>query len=495
MRAETPRLRPPRWPSGLVPWTQAVQAFLEKLSQAAKVQIEIQGATRSESGAEITLDLSTNSRGTASGETSTQDAPRWPRALVPWKKTVQSHTEKLAAAAGVQIEIFGTTRAQSGTEPTLEIAPPTNTSSTRSTVSKQAATAPRWPTSHAAWCRALQDFIERIASALQTRLELAGAARSSGGGKLVFALKTQTAPQSITLRLDIQSQEAYVFYCAGVLDDDGDPYTAVSTVEHWTNGDITYTTTQPDPGPHTSTPTVPPHDCNSAINTDDRDPLFNYGSLVSTDAPTYTDALNANLRTLALAALEIIGDPTPGVAFAITASASTDIIQAVAHGLDNDDRVIFPRLIGGLGLTAGTSPYYVRDKTPDTFKVATTIGGAAVDITTPITAGTCRKEVADLTAVTRTWLDNATPPTDIAHNLGQWDSGFSISAKLGFNALSKRYRWTNDSALDLVITWTQGGTTHTLTVPADESSAWYSDTLPTAPSTFDAISSVTVALA
>jgi hypothetical protein len=80
-----------------------------------------------------------------------------------------------------------------------------------------------------------------------------------------------------------------------------------------------------------------------------------------------------------------------GTAFAITATASTDLVNAVAHGLSNGDRVIFPALTGGAGLTAATVAYFVRDATADTFKVSATIGGDAVDITSNATAGTCRR--------------------------------------------------------------------------------------------------------
>jgi hypothetical protein len=80
-----------------------------------------------------------------------------------------------------------------------------------------------------------------------------------------------------------------------------------------------------------------------------------------------------------------------GAPFAITATAATNVISATAHGLNNGDRVIFPALAGGAGLTAATVPYFVRDVTADSFKVAATIGGAEVDITTNYTSGTCRR--------------------------------------------------------------------------------------------------------
>lgn len=77
-----------------------------------------------------------------------------------------------------------------------------------------------------------------------------------------------------------------------------------------------------------------------------------------------------------------------GTATAITGTASTDVINLVANTFQDGDRVYFPELAGGAGLTAGNTSYYVRDKATDSFKVSATAGGAAVDITTNYTSGT-----------------------------------------------------------------------------------------------------------
>jgi len=65
-----------------------------------------------------------------------------------------------------------------------------------------------------------------------------------------------------------------------------------------------------------------------------------------------------------------------------TADAGTDFITATAHGLANGDRIILSNSGGALpaGLATNTF-YYVRDKTDDTFKLAATFGGAAINIT------------------------------------------------------------------------------------------------------------------
>lgn len=64
-----------------------------------------------------------------------------------------------------------------------------------------------------------------------------------------------------------------------------------------------------------------------------------------------------------------------------TASASTDFVTIATHGFSDGDKVVFQSGYTPAGLTANTT-YFVRDKTTNTFKVATTSGGTAIDITT-----------------------------------------------------------------------------------------------------------------
>lgn len=75
-----------------------------------------------------------------------------------------------------------------------------------------------------------------------------------------------------------------------------------------------------------------------------------------------------------------------------TAVASTDVITSTAHGFANGQRVFFARLTGGAGITPQSSSslgtgYYVIERTTDTFKISTSVGGSAVDITTVMSAG------------------------------------------------------------------------------------------------------------
>lgn len=73
---------------------------------------------------------------------------------------------------------------------------------------------------------------------------------------------------------------------------------------------------------------------------------------------------------------------------AVTIEADDDVVTCPEHGFHDGDKVVFPALTGGTGLTAGTTVYYVRDATKDTFKVSATAGGAAVNVTADATAGT-----------------------------------------------------------------------------------------------------------
>ena len=67
-----------------------------------------------------------------------------------------------------------------------------------------------------------------------------------------------------------------------------------------------------------------------------------------------------------------------------SATASTDVINKTSHGVVNLSAIKFTTLTGGTGLSTATQ-YYARDITANTFKVALTRGGAAVDITVDYT--------------------------------------------------------------------------------------------------------------
>lgn len=66
-----------------------------------------------------------------------------------------------------------------------------------------------------------------------------------------------------------------------------------------------------------------------------------------------------------------------------SSGVTNNAVQSAAHGLSNDDRVMVCNVLGTslpTGLTQGTI-YYVVNTATDTFKLSTTSGGSAVDIT------------------------------------------------------------------------------------------------------------------
>ncbi len=63
-----------------------------------------------------------------------------------------------------------------------------------------------------------------------------------------------------------------------------------------------------------------------------------------------------------------------------TADAATDVITSPAHGFADTNQIVFYGGTPPAGLTEGTI-YFVRDATTDTFKVAATSGGVAINLT------------------------------------------------------------------------------------------------------------------
>jgi hypothetical protein len=75
-------------------------------------------------------------------------------------------------------------------------------------------------------------------------------------------------------------------------------------------------------------------------------------------------------------------DATCPTAFpSLTASASTDVITSSGHGLNNGDQVVFQSTNSLPGGLSSSTTYYVRDRTTNTYKVATSSSGSAVNIT------------------------------------------------------------------------------------------------------------------
>ena len=123
----------------------------------------------------------------------------------------------------------------------------------------------------------------------------------------------------------------------------------------------------------------------------DNGQLLLAGNPVGGDPITTGSTDNAILRadgtggaTLQNSAIVIDDEIVP---FACTGVASTDVVTAVGHNFTANQGVRFPTLTGGGNLNT-TTIYFVRDISGNTFKVSTTAGGSARDITTDMTAGT-----------------------------------------------------------------------------------------------------------
>jgi N4-gp56 family major capsid protein len=76
-----------------------------------------------------------------------------------------------------------------------------------------------------------------------------------------------------------------------------------------------------------------------------------------------------------------------------TGAFATDIYTLAAHGLNSGVRIQFTALTGGGSNIVINTDYYVRDVTTNTFKLALTKGGVAIDLnTSDITASTFKSE-------------------------------------------------------------------------------------------------------
>jgi len=102
-------------------------------------------------------------------------------------------------------------------------------------------------------------------------------------------------------------------------------------------------------------------------------------------------------------------------------SAGTNVITFAAHGLSDTDQITYNQVGGGTLMTnvANGATVFVRDKTTDTFKIAATSGGTAINIGTGHSAQTFTivTGATQATAVASTGfgLDGDTDSTQIAH--------------------------------------------------------------------------------
>lgn len=72
--------------------------------------------------------------------------------------------------------------------------------------------------------------------------------------------------------------------------------------------------------------------------------------------------------------------PNAGIPQEFIVDIATDVVTVPGHGFVDTSKITFYGDTTPAGLTEGVV-YYVRDATTDTFKVAATAGGAAIDLT------------------------------------------------------------------------------------------------------------------
>lgn len=132
---------------------------------------------------------------------------------------------------------------------------------------------------------------------------------------------------------------------------------------------------------------------------------------------TLNDTAQAKLRAWEVQITHKYTDQQ-AIAGNVTGVAATDLITLAAHGLIANDKVRFLTLTGGAGLTVASPDYFViaTGLTANDFKVSLTSGGAAVDFTSDISAGTAVKVVATI-------ADWATP---LIFNLPEGSTELSI---------------------------------------------------------------------
>jgi hypothetical protein len=109
--------------------------------------------------------------------------------------------------------------------------------------------------------------------------------------------------------------------------------------------------------------------------------LLNAGVVFDVDATTVKWVGFWNSSTFVACAPN--GGATPKNFMSI---ASSDLVYAAGHGYPDTQKIVFFDGTPPAPLVEGTT-YFVRDSTGDSFKVAATSGGAAIDLTAPSSFG------------------------------------------------------------------------------------------------------------
>lgn len=177
----------------------------------------------------------------------------------------------------------------------------------------------------------LQQFAPRLGFSLSAD-DISGV-RSTGEG-LHIRRKLHVPPATITLYLDLEYRWAIATYCTGLLDS-GSAYTTLTQTANFQFGVKTYTTIQPDPGPHIQNISGGgSFSCPGTETTDDVVPGKNYGSSLGTGTTTYSGLLDpAALLSAAGGALvhDASGDYTVSRTWTQRGTRPTDITATLGR--------------------------------------------------------------------------------------------------------------------------------------------------------------------
>lgn len=95
------------------------------------------------------------------------------------------------------------------------------------------------------------------------------------------------------------------------------------------------------------------------------------------------------------AGVRVVGEfPDPIGGKAVTAVAATDLFTSAGHGYQIGNVLKFSALTGGAGIVVGTRYYIIPSGfTANDFRVSATPGGAQLDVTSDLTAGTVTRQL------------------------------------------------------------------------------------------------------
>lgn len=152
-----------------------------------------------------------------------------------------------------------------------------------------------------------------------------------------------------------------------------------------------------------------------------------------------------------------IGLLQAGTPLTAVTGATPSTFTKTAHGMANGTPVLISALSGGSGLVAGR-PYFVVSTAANTFQLAGTVGGTAIDMVSTVTSATVTPylEISGgspaYTRVTNSW--NTAALGSIDNNVVGADFNIPISATV--NALGGYSAISAGNLLDLAVVTAEG---------------------------------------